>query len=257
MTLADYAVKLANVRKNQVKFVILYGSAAVGQDRRYSDFDVMVVTKGRITATSKTRELFGVFNGRLFTGSIQDFKSLKEDWTSRNDYDFVWRIEQIRKAKVLYGDAQEFQRIKEAALKKKWTRDRQFAVIRHSYSTMVEYMGKMLNKMDGSSALEFYQNAYIIAWQAALFVATINRINLSSDNEMFRQVFRNAKIRPPNFKRDIITLFGFSIQHRKKETIVQISKKMVQWARSYITRYSPFYSSKDTGFNQIVREIKF
>ncbi len=76
MTLVDYALKVANVRKDKVKFVILNGSRAIGQTRRYSDFDVMLVTKGGTNGSPKARELFGVFNGRLFFQTQLRIKTL-------------------------------------------------------------------------------------------------------------------------------------------------------------------------------------
>ncbi len=159
------------------------------------------------------------------------------DWNSGDDFEFVWRIRQIRKSKLLYGDEREFRQIKETALEKGRTREREFSVVRQSYSTMVEYMGKMLNKMDEDLSLEFYQDANIIAWHAALFIAAINRTNFNSDNDMYLQIFGDAKIKPPNFKRNLTTLSGFSNKARKKEILAETAKKMVWWARAMLSSF--------------------
>lgn len=45
-TLADYVVEIAKIKPNQLKFVILDGSTAAGENRRFSDFDVVVVRRG-------------------------------------------------------------------------------------------------------------------------------------------------------------------------------------------------------------------
>lgn len=257
MTLADYALKVANAKKNHTKFVILDGSTSVGRDRKYSDYDVMIVTKGRRDAIPQTKEIYGVFNGRLFTGSVQSLESLKEYWFSNGDKEDVWRIQQIRKAKLLCGDETEFRRIKKFALQKRWNKKREFAIIRHSYSNMVEYLGKLLNKRNEENAPEFYQDAYIIASQIASFITAINRINLDSDNTMYRQIFKEAKIRPPNFERDFLILSGFSQRTREKENIIRTAKRIIEWARKYAESEYRNFPLNDFGFREIVQQLKF
>lgn len=56
MTVADYVMKLADLKKSQIKFVILDGSAAIGEDRKYSDYGVMNV--GRKKRNLASLEIF-------------------------------------------------------------------------------------------------------------------------------------------------------------------------------------------------------
>lgn len=75
-----------------------------------------------------------------------DEKSFMRDYIGGDDEKFLWRREQLRKAKLLHGDKEEFDIIIKTALKRRWNKKRQFAVVRYAYVTIMEYVGKMLNK---------------------------------------------------------------------------------------------------------------
>jgi predicted nucleotidyltransferase len=117
--LADYALRLAKLRPAEVRFVILYESAAEGKDRRYSDWDVEVVRKKLLKPVGAVEDLYGMFNGRSVSGWVADSFSFKQRYIGVDDKLFVWRRRQLKKTRLLYGDAREFDRIVGKALSRR------------------------------------------------------------------------------------------------------------------------------------------
>lgn len=146
--LVDYVLRLARVKPAGVKFVIMDGSTANGSDRRYSDYDITVVRKGPSKKPGLVKDFFGAFDGRLLSAWLLDEESFKHHYIGDDDKEFIWRRRRLSKARLLYGDKAEFNRIITNALSRRWTKKRQMAVVQYSYMTMVEYMGKMLNKVE-------------------------------------------------------------------------------------------------------------
>lgn len=257
--MVDYAIELAGAKPKEVRFVVMDGSTAEGSDRRYSDYDVLVVKKGLLTPPGSVKDLFGVFNGRIVSGWLVDEVSFKHRYIGDDDEEFLWRRRQLRKATLLYGDAGEFDGIVRTAIARRWSRKRQMAVVRGSYVTMVEYMGKMLNKVQTreDGAPEFYQDGYIVAENAMMLVAALNKIDLDSDKNMYRRTLTLAKIIPPSFESDFKTASGLAGASRKKEAVVAASRRLLRWARKTImTSFEP-EEGDGTGFWSLVREIRF
>ena len=67
-SLVSYALTLAKLKPKQVRFVILDGSTAEGEERRYSDYDIIAVRKGFSKRRASVEDLFGVFDRRIFSG---------------------------------------------------------------------------------------------------------------------------------------------------------------------------------------------
>jgi predicted nucleotidyltransferase len=235
------------------------GSTAEGKDRRYSDYDIAVVKKKPLRVKGEVGDLTGMFNGRVVSGWILDDVSFRRRYIGTDDKEFVWRRRRLQKVKLLYGDAKEFDKIIGAALSRRWNRRRQLAVIRDSYGTMVEYLGKMLNKVEAGEAgtYEFYQDGYVVASLAAIVVAALNRIDLDSDKTMFRDVISQARVMPSNFERDFATASGFTGERRNREEVVLASKRLVKWAREQIIRSFGPPRRGEEGFWQIVKEVRY
>jgi len=256
-SLVDYAFRLAHVKPSDVKFVIIDGSTGAGSERKYSDYDVVVVKKGKLKRPGSVEDLLGIYKGRLFSGWLADEDSFKHRYIGDDDQEFIWRRRQLRKARLLYGDREEFDRVIRKALARRWNWRRQVAVIRYSYVTMVEYVGKMLNKVESheEGTPEFYQDGHVIAWNAALIIAALNKVDLDSENMMYRQIFAAAKVRPPNFERDFGISSGHSAAQRNPQAVVSASKRLIRWARRQI-RSAGLIDSENSGFAQIVREFE-
>lgn len=256
-SLAEYAFELAKVKPEEVRFVILDGSTAEGKDLRHSDYDVVVVKKGLLKQPGSVENLFGVFEGRVVSGWLADDESFKHQYVGIDDEQFLWRQRQLRKARLLYGRKEEFNKIIRAALARRWNKRRQLAVAKSSYVTMVEYMGKMLNKAAEAETPEFYQDGYIVAKNAALFVAAVNKINLDSDKSMYQQIFSQARIKPLNFERDFMTASGLTSIKRERKAVEFASRRLLRWARMKTIELFHSDRGNDSGFWKLVREVEF
>lgn len=258
-SLLGYSIRLAGIKLRKARYVIVDGSTAEGSDREHSDYDVTVVRKGLSKPPGSVRDLFGVFNGRMVSGWLLDEESFKHRYLGDDDEQFLWRRRQLRKARLLHGDGREFRRIIRRALARRWNRRRQMAVITHSYVTMAEYMGKMLNKVEAheDNVPEFYQDGYIIATNFALLVAALNKTDLDSDKSMYRQILAGARIKPPRFERDFKTVSGLTDASRSRQAVLSASRRLLRWARNEITKSFRPAEGDDTGFWRIVKEMKF
>jgi predicted nucleotidyltransferase len=255
--LVEYALKLAKVTRREVRFVILDGSTAEGKDNRFSDYDIVVVKQEKLKRPGSFEDLFGVFRGRIVSGWLVDEESFESRYIGMDDEQFLWRKKQLSKARLLYGNVEEFSVIIRVALARRWNRTRQFAVIKDSYVTMLEYLGKMLSKMNERDTPEFYQDGYVITKNAALLVAALNKIDLDSDKNMYQHILAWAKNRPPGFLRDFRTASGLASSRRDRKGVVSASRRLVRWARNQIiTSFEPV-NTDGPGFWQLVREVRF
>ena len=254
--LVDYALRLAKVSPTDARFVILDGSTAEGRASKYSDYDLVVVTRKMLKSKAKVG-LYGVFEGRIVSGWLLDGRAFRTRYIGGDDPEFLWRRRQLRKARLLYGNETEFDRIIRAAASRRWTKKRQFAVVEYAYVTMTEYMGKMLSKEGQDETPELFQDAFIIAQNAALIVAALNKIDLDSDKSMYRQIFSEAKVKPPGFEGDFLTASGLSHFRRERREVVSASRRLAMWARERLIKSLRNVNTNDAGFWQLVREIKY
>jgi predicted nucleotidyltransferase len=257
-SLVDYSVKLAGITRRKVRFVIIDGSTAEGSDRKHSDYDILVVRRGLSKPPGSVRNLFGVFDGRIVSGWLADSVSFRHRYLGDDDEQFLRRRRQLRKAKLLYGNGREFNKVIRKALARRWNRKRQMAVIGYSYVTMAEYMGKLLNKVEAreAGAPEFYHDGYIVATNAALLVAALNKIDLDSDRSMYRQILARARVKPPHFKRDFETVSGLSTSPRSSQAVISASRRLVRWVREEILNSFEPAQTDDGGFWRILQETR-
>ncbi|MBI3859087.1 MAG: hypothetical protein HY296_02445 [Thaumarchaeota archaeon] len=255
-SLVEYLFDLTKLKPEEVRFMIVDGSMAEGTGRKHSDYDAIVVRKGKNPSNS-IGNLFGVFRGRVVSGWLADDDSFRRHYIGVDDEQFLWRRKQLRKARLLYGRKSDFERVISKAKARRWNERRKLAVIKYSYVTMVEYMGKMLNKRTTDEVPEFYQDGYIVGKNAAILVAALNEIDLDSDKNMYQHVISMSKIRPRHFERDFLTSSGLSGGKRERGAVVAASKRLVEWARKEtIQTFNPD-DPKDPGFWKLVREIRF
>jgi predicted nucleotidyltransferase len=258
-TLAERSIELARIRAGDARFVIVDGSAAEGRDHKHSDYDVTVVSKRPLKPPGSVKLFYGMFGRRVATGWLVDDEAFKRRYLGDGSGQFVWRRRQIRKARLVFGDRRGFRRAIKTTLARRWSRKRQMSVIGGSYMSMVEYLGKMLNKVEAQEMdiPEFYQDGYIVGINAALIVAALNKIDLDSDRTMYRQILAEARIRPSGFARDFEIASGFSGRSRSGRAVFASSRRLARWARNQLLDTFRPESDDEPGFWQVVRDAKF
>ena len=199
-----------------------------------------------------------MLNGRIVSGWLVDEDSFRHRCIGDDDAEFLWRKKGLSKARLLLGDKAEFDSIISKAISRPWNRRRQMAVIQYYYVTLVEYIGMILNKveMHDDASPEFFQDGYIVATKAAHLVAALNKIDLDSDKTMYRQVFAEAKVKPPHFERDFGISSGLVATYRKKGDVLAAALRLVRWSRRTILDSFKQSKEDDPGFWQVVRRVK-
>lgn len=255
--LLDYVIKLVKIDRRKIKFVILDGSAAEKKDKRGSDYDVVVVKAGRDKRWNRPLELCGVFRKRVVSGWLLDEYLFQTDYIGGDDESFVWRHKQIEKARLLYGDKLAFYSTAKKALLRRWTPRRQSEVVKIAFLNIVEYFGKALNSMPMRDSPEFYLDTYVVAHNAALLVAGINKIDIGSENVMYREVLSSAAIKPPRFEDDFRLASGFGEGQRTRGAAFHAARRLARWARSQTLQLLLTNQTFDPGFASIVRTIGY
>lgn len=252
--LARYAIRLAGMRPEAVRFVIVDGSAGVGQDREYSDYDLVVMPRRE----QDKRESWGAFEGRLVSMWSCGPMQYRKEFYSFDDDSFVWRRKLVRKARLLYGDARDFRSFRRAALAVNWTVKRQNTVVTSRYGMVMENYGKMLNEYPAKGNLQaFYYAAQILAEKFAELVAAVNRIDLDSDRTLYRQA-TSARIKPASLGRDLTTLSSLDGRARSKAETLAAAGRLAAWIRGYLKdTYGLERLQADSGFREALSKLKF
>lgn len=251
--LADYVIALSGLKKSDVAFVRLDGSAAEGKDRGHSDYDVVIVAgtgRGQGRASH-----WGVFNGRLVSYWIMSLEEYSGAFGSVDAGSFAWQRASARKALAIFGDEDSFRRLNSRIGKQSWTADIQSGLIMFHYGNVAEYFGKMLNT--GTSRREahvFYLNAVQLGDHYAQLVAAFNRTDLDSDRTMHDQVFRCSH-RPPNLRGDLLLVTGYRDGTRSRALTLMAAARLVRWARTYIVDSYGLEKFTDRGFRDVVLEL--
>lgn len=90
-------------RKNRLLFAVVFGSAAKGQKRPTSDFDVAVLSYKK-PSYQLLKNLFSDFS-EVFKGENVDVRFL-------NEADPFFRFQVIKEGELIYGDRQAYNRFK-------------------------------------------------------------------------------------------------------------------------------------------------
>ena len=169
----------------------------------------------------------------------------------------MWRKGQLSKSVLLFGDEKSFRETMRWALKRTWTRKRQDTVVKRSITNILEYMGKMMNCADNENAIEFFRHAFILVDNFAIFVAGINKIDLWSENSMYRQVFDQATIIPPAFEKDFKTISGDYTNKRNRKEVLLAAKKFTRWSQELIKNQYGLNRFRDQGFSEMVNNVRY
>jgi hypothetical protein len=74
---------------------------------------------------------------------------------------------------------------------------------------------------------------------------------------MYQQILAQAKVRPPNFERDFKIVSVLTGVPRERKVVVAASKRLVRWAREQVIGSFKPGDSKDFGFWQLIRDMRF
>jgi predicted nucleotidyltransferase len=246
--LVEYCITLAKVDRQDVRFVVLNGSASEGTDRAHSDYDIALVTKYE----RSRNEYWGIFDNRLVALWCMGPASYRAEFYSFEDDTFWWRRAKVRKERLLYGGAGDFRNFRKFALSQKWTRSRQNRVIIANYGNAIEYLEKLLN---GGSNMVFYRNCASFSNRFVQLLAGMNRMDVVSGRTMYQQAL-GARIRPKGLRRHLMLVSGFDGKRRDRTAALRSAKKLMRWATGYlIEQYGIEELGADRGLIDVLRSI--
>ncbi len=252
--LVRYAISLRDLKPSEVKFVLIDGSVASGEEREFSDYDLYIVKKSPKNLSKYEKEVWGVFGGRLLTATVMSSRDYEKSYLS-GEFPFFWLRKSAKKVKLLFGDEREFKKIRIRLLNSlKWTPEIQNEIVEHYYGMeLFEYYGKLRNSASEKDEMAFYHFANTFADHfVGGFLSGINRSDIASERNIHKEALK-AKVKPPNLKGELLILYG--LKGRSKKATLESSRRLMSWARDYlIADYGMEKFSK--GFKEVLMKLK-
>lgn len=253
--LVDYVLNIAHLGPEDVRFIRLDGSVANGTDRRFSDYDLVVVCNS--DRQPEKRDFWGVFNGRLVSFWAVSLDDYRDTFCEIDENEFIWQKYPALKAMAIFGDQAYFDSLLEKLRVQNWTQEIQDKAITYHYGNIMEYLGKLLNTFpDSEEEHIFFFNAVQFAGHYARFIATLNRLDIQSDNTLYKQIF-SAQRKPENLDNDLLTVSGFSGKARSKDSTLSSARKLVDWARNFLINDYGLDHFEDSGFRDVVKKLSY
>jgi predicted nucleotidyltransferase len=188
--------------------IVIYGSVAKNEDRRYSDLEMYVVTKRKL----KVKEVKYVYRGMNIEVSyiparemLRNAITISINWPIATDF--------YRSYLILYEKGNWFQKLRKAIASQN---PRDFKRALHKYLIwFYELMAKIKNAYLYKDNHSFLWLASFMGWESVIFLGLVNRTYYKSERDVFTSV-TNLPIRPKNYQRLLETVCHFSVKDKKK-----------------------------------------
>ncbi|KPJ72125.1 hypothetical protein AMJ52_07390 [candidate division TA06 bacterium DG_78] len=188
--------------------IVIYGSVAKNEDRRYSDLEMYVVTKKKL----KVKEVKYVYRGMNIEVSyiparemLRNAKTISLNWPIATDF--------YRSYLILYEKGDWFQKLRRAVASQN-PRDFKRAIQKYLV-WFYELMAKIKNAYRYKDNYSFLWLAAFLGWESIIFLGLVNRKYYKSERDVFTSVM-NFPIRPKNYQRLLETVCHFSVKDKKK-----------------------------------------
>ena len=200
--------KILQRYKNHVLGIAIYGSVAKGEDRRYSDLEMYVITKRKLGV----REHRYVYRGTPVEISyipekemLQRARQINPDWALVTDF--------YRSYLILYERDAWFTKLQRAVLSQNPEDFK--AAIRKSLVWLNELMGKIKNAYFHNDYFLFLWLTSFLGWESIMFLGLINQRYYKSERYLFETVF-TFPLLPKNYRSLLEIVFHISTTERKK-----------------------------------------
>ncbi len=209
-------IEIANRIKKMVlkkyrKYVLgiaIYGSVAKGEDRKYSDLEMFVVTRKKFAV----REYRYVYKSIPIEISyiperemLRKARQITPDWPIVADF--------YRSYRILYQKDDWFRRLERAVASQ--NQDDFKRAIEKSLVWLHELIGKIKNAYLCNNNSLFLYLASHFGWESIIFLGLINRSYYESERGIFKKVFE-FPILPNDYSRLLETVCHFSATRRKR-----------------------------------------
>jgi len=187
-----------------IQFIVLYGSFAIGKQKKWSDVDIGIYYKGKHIPHSS--RILNLDRYRLISLICRDADKVAESLT--DPYEWIYFAKRIQASKLLYQKGNAFR-----AFKRTLTKLQPKPVQFHRYTSkfladILEYLGKTKN---ATSELSRKHNAKIVAIACFWLLSPINQIK-PYDPKKELEFYLQLKNKPKSFnnicKRILLERYG-------------------------------------------------
>jgi predicted nucleotidyltransferase len=200
--------KIVKKYGKEIYGIVIYGSVAKHEDRRYSDLEMYVVTKKKL----KVKEMKYVYRGMNIEVSyiparemLRSAKSITPNWPIETDF--------YRSYRILYEKGNWFQKLRTAVASQKSSDFRR--AIKTYLVWLYELIAKIKNAYLHKETHSFLWLASFMGWESVIFLGLVNRTYYKSERDVFTSVM-NLPVRPKNYQHLLETVCHFSTKEKKK-----------------------------------------
>jgi len=238
-----------------VELILVYGSYAFGKMLKYSDIDMVVLTR-----TKPRREhifRFIKYEGRKVLLTIHFYKFSHVLKRIINPDDWVWAYLSYGHAKVLFDRDQNMEKIKEQLEKHKVTPERFFKQIPIEASFLPEYVGKLKNAYLAEDELNTLFAARSIAEICYNIVKAFNPVwRYASETETY-QSFLELKNKPRHYVEDFKTCYGITMKKRSINGVYRSAMRLARETAKFLRKNKIDAKIKDKEFLQFFKSREY
>ena len=230
--LEDISKKVLENTEN-VELILVYGSYAFGEMKKFSDIDMLVVTKRK---KRKTKFSFVKHEGRNILLTI-DFQKFSEILKKLKDAEnWVWSYKAYTNAWVLYDKNKNIEKLKKALEENIVTSDLFLKKVPKKASFLPEYVGKLKNAYLSKDELNVIYAARCIAEICADIIRPFNPVwRYKSESETYSS-YLELENKPKHYVDDFKTCYGLTMKKLSPSILyrsaIRLANETVSFLRS-------------------------
>lgn len=238
-----------------VELIFVYGSYALGSMQRYSDIDLMVLTR---TKPKKERIFrFVEHEGRkvLLTIHFQRFSHALEEVKKPDKW--IWVYMSYVHAKVLFDGNQNMEKIKGELEKHKVSSKDFFKFVPEEASYLLEYVGKLKNAYLERDELNIFFAARMIAEICYNILRPFNPVwKYTSERETYAS-FIKLENKPRHYVEDFKMCYGLTMKERPIHAIYRSAMRLARETTSFLRKNKVEKRIKDMEFLRFFKSKEY
>lgn len=233
-------------KTKDVELIFVSGSYVFGNMQKYSDIDLMVLTR-----TKSERDCifkFVKYNSGKILMSIHFDKLSKILKEIKAPEEWIWAYGFYNHAKVLYDRKQNIQKIKEKLEKHRVSSETFFKFIPNIASGLLEDIGKLKNAYINKDELNIFYAAHGIAGACYELLRPFNPVwRYTSERETYLS-FIKLKNKPEHYIEDFKICYGITTKKRNIDMIYKSALRVAKETVDFLKRNKIETKVKDKDF---------
>lgn len=218
-------VKHILLANSNVDLILLTGSFATQSHTKYSDIDIVVLTREEI----KTSHEYMIKNidskKRLITIEYVQFRALLD---SLKDYKLWPFVQQYQHARVLYDENNHFETLCLCIQETKPLPESYFSDLEKNVFLVFEYLAKVKSAYEKKDVRYIIFAAKNVAYYSSLCFKPFNKIRcIASERDLYESL-HSYIYEPENFTQLFCICYGLTIEKKSFDELYVASHEMVQ-----------------------------